>query len=100
PALPPPRDGPRRLLRLPVARAPGVAEAVRPLRQAVRRGLPARAVQPPLRAPPAGLLRTEAPRGRLGRDLRRLDDAGPRLAPRVRRLARRPGQAGVLRPHA
>ena len=41
-----------------------------------------------------GLVRPEASRRGLGRDLRRLDDAGPRLAGGVRRLAGGRGQAG------
>ena len=39
-----------------------------------------RAVQPAIRPPPAGLVRPEAPRRGLGRDVRRLDDPRPRLA--------------------
>src|SRR5207249_2316628 len=74
PPLPAPRDGSRRLLRLPAARAPGVAGAVRPLRQGLRGGVHPRAVQPPVRPPPAGVVRPEAPRGGLGRDLGRPED--------------------------
>ena len=62
----------------------GVGQAVRLDHAAVPRGVPAPAVQPPLRAPPARLVRAEASRRGLVRDLRRLDDAGPRLAGRLR----------------
>ena len=47
-----------------------------------------------------GLVRAEASRRGLVGDLRRLDDAGPRLAGGVRRLARGRGQAPVLRPRS
>ena len=45
-----------------------------------------------------GLVRPEAPGRGLGGDLRGVDDAGPRLARGVRRLAGGGGQAGLLRP--
>ena len=51
-----------------------------------------------LRAPPAGLVRAEASRRGLGRDLRRVDDAEPRLARRVRRPADGARQARAVRP--
>ena len=47
---------------------------------AVRRGVSAAAVLAALRAPPARLVRAEAPRRGLGGDVRRVDDAGARLA--------------------
>ena len=55
--------------------AGGVGQAVRLDHPAVRRGVPAGAVQPPLRAPPAGVVRPEAPRRGLGGDVRGVDDA-------------------------
>ena len=77
---------------------PEWVEPFGPMDRALPRGVPPRAVQPPVRPPPARLVRPEASRRGLGRDLRRLDDPRARLAGRVRRLARRPGQAPVLRP--
>ena len=97
PPLPAARDGARRQLRLPALRRGGMGQAVRLDHPALRRGVPAGAVQPALRAAPAGLVRPEAPgRGLVG-DLRGVDDAGTRLAEGVRRLAGGRGQAGVLR---
>ena len=55
-------------------------------------------VQPRVRAPPARLVRAEAPRRGLGRDVRRLDDAGARLAHAVREVAGGAPEARVLRP--
>ena len=75
----------------------GVGEAVRLDHAAVSRGVPAAAVQPPVRAPSAGLVRAEASRRGLVRDVRRVDDAGPRLARRLRAAADRARQARVLR---
>ena len=51
------------------------------------RGLPAAAVQPPLRSASAWLVCAEAPRRRLGRNICRVDDAGQRMARRVCALA-------------
>ena len=65
----------------------GVGQAVRVDHPAVRGGVPARAVQPPVRASPAGVVRPEAPGRGLGGDVRGVDDAGARLADGVRRLA-------------
>ena len=98
PPLPPARDGPRRQLRLRAVRPARVGRGVRPDHGPLPRGLSARAVQPSVRPPPAGLVRPEAPRRGLGRDVRRLDDSRARLAVRIRRLARRPGEAPPLRP--
>ena len=80
PPLPPARDGPRRQLRLPALRDRRVDRAVRPDHPALPRGLPDRAVQPPVRPPPPRLVRPEASRRGLVGDLRRLDDPRPRLA--------------------
>ena len=99
PALPAPRDGSRRQLRLQALRPRRVGEAVRLDHAAVSRGIPAAAVQPPLRAAPAGLVRAEASRRGLVRDVRRLDDAGLRLARRLRAAADGARQARVLRAH-
>ena len=98
PAIPPARDGARGELRLPPLRPGGVGQAVRLHHPAVRGGVPARAVQPALRAPPPGLVRPEAPgRGLVG-DVRGVDDAGAGLAQGVQRLAGGGGEAGLLRP--
>src|SRR5881394_60918 len=64
---------------------------------AVSRGLSTAAVQPPLRAPLAGLVRAEASGRGLGRNVRGVDDAGPRLARRLRELSDRAREARVLR---
>ena len=98
-ALPAPRDGSRRELRLQAVRPRGVGEAVRLDHAALSRGLSAAAVQPPVRAPLAGLVCTKASgRGLVG-DVRRLDDAGPRLARRLRTAAYGAREARVLRAH-
>ena len=99
PALSAPRDGSRRELRLQAVRPRGVGEAVRLDHAAVSRGVSAAAVQPPVRAPLAGLVCAKASgRGLVG-DVRRVDDAGQRLACRLCAAADGAREARVLRAH-
>ena len=98
PPLPASRDGARGELRVPPVRRSGMGAPLRLVHPAVRRGLPSAAVQPTLRPASAGLVRADASRGGLGRDLRGVAHPGARLALGICGLARGAGEARVLRP--
>ena len=61
--------------------------ALRPVRSAVSRQVPAGAVQPQLRAPHGRLVRAEASRRRLRRNVCRVADSGQRVEAPIQRLA-------------
>ena len=88
------RDGARRQLRLQALRRRRVGEAVRLDHAAVSGGLSPAAVQPAVRPASARLVRAEASRRGLGRDVCRLDDAGRDWRANMP-SGRGAGQAGV-----
>ena len=101
--VPPPRGRPRDQLRVRAVAPARLDPDLRRLPPPVPRRLQPQPVEPRLRPLPASRryvpLRAEAPRRRLGRDVRRV--AGPRrpLAAPLPRLAGGAGQARVRRPH-
>ena len=86
---PAPRGGPRHRQRLQAAPAAAAAADLRPVLHAVSGLLHAEAVQQELRSASRQLVRAEPSRRGLRRDLRRLADAGRRLAARATRTGRR-----------
>ena len=95
--VPAPRGRARLQLRLQALRDRRVEEALRRLRQALPRHLQAAPLQPEVRGPPLGLVRAEAPRRRLRRDLRGVDDARAATGPSATRAGARSRSCSTCR---